>query len=87
MSDAQMRAHMLNVANDYDKLAEQATKGGVSPAQGSAELACLSVRSDQRTPLSQDHRLSMGTEAAAISNGEFRISAHLHDCIGGYSKS
>jgi hypothetical protein len=52
MSDAQTRARILKLASDYDKLAEQATESGVSPAQGSAKLACLSVRSDQRTPLS-----------------------------------
>jgi aryl-alcohol dehydrogenase-like predicted oxidoreductase len=33
MSDAQRRARILKLANDYDKLAEQAREGGVSPAQ------------------------------------------------------
>ena len=34
MSDAQARARIFKLANDYDKLAEQAREGGVSPAQG-----------------------------------------------------
>ena len=34
MSDAQTRGRMLKLANDYDKLAEQAREGGVSPGQG-----------------------------------------------------